>query len=92
MTRIIVSRDMLFNGLQSLPDKERYHVYANRIIGELTIDFDIKIYGECNTNSVHDISKESVERLKKVLLLIQEQPMTIAIDEDNLLYIKEVIL
>lgn len=80
---------MLVN-LNMLVEQDEYEVKFGR--GMLTIG---KVVVSCESQHLDvlfNVSSKSIKRLVSVFSLLEEQPVTIAVDADGWLYIKEAII
>lgn len=91
MTKAIVSSKFLYGVLNGLLEMEQHEFLFVPGAKSLFVD-GVEIGCECSSPARHLVESSSVKRLLKVLRVLQEQPITIAIDSANWLYIKEAIL
>jgi len=91
ITKAIVSSSHLLRKLQELKAQEEYMVSFSKARKEIHID-TVTMQCECSNDCVYKIAFNRISRLIEVLLLLEDQPITIAIDDDGWLYIKEAIL
>lgn len=90
MTKAIVSVSNMLNNLQLLHREEWYDVTFGK--GRLNIG-SIVISCECqHVNKTFQVKHSRIKKLVEVFSLLEEQPATIAIDDDGCLYIKEAIM
>lgn len=90
MVKAIVSRDVLYKVLnERLPTKLDYVISFSP--HGLAID-GIEVGGIGSAKSEATISYRTMNRLWKMLTWVEEQPITIAVDESGWFYIKEMIL
>lgn len=89
MTKAIVSSAQLYRKLKELKWAEIYIFSFNKY--GLSIN-EIDICCECSGVYSHAVLYDRVNKLEQVLRLLNEQPITIAVDEDGWLYIKEAIM
>jgi hypothetical protein len=91
MTKAIVSSKQLHKQLSQIKYAETFEVVFNKEEKLLKVG-PIEIDCECLSNGTHRISYGSVNRLLYVVAILNDQPITIAADESQWLYIKEAIL
>lgn len=91
MTKIIVSSSQLRAKLLELKEEEAYHILCVPSKHAVLIG-DIEIMCECTAPAQYIVDSEHINRLIKILSLLHDQPITIAIDSANWLYIKEAII
>lgn len=90
MTKAIVSVKNMLANLSMLPNADEYDVVFG--MGMVTIGNVVISCESQHHNRVYKVSSRRIKRLFEVFSLLEEQPATIAVDEDNWLYIKEAIL
>ncbi len=91
MTKAIVSSKLLNKELSAITFAETFDVVFNREEKKLKIG-EIEIDCECLSDGKHKVVYGSVNRLLHVTAILDDQPITIAADESQWLYIKEAIL
>jgi hypothetical protein len=91
MTKAIVSRNHLLQKLNELKTCEEYMVRFSKQRKELNID-GVTIQCECSNDFVYEIKSSPIVNLKRILRFLEEQSITIAVDDDGWLYIKEAII
>jgi hypothetical protein len=90
MTKAIVSVKNMLANLSMLSKQDEYDVKFDR--GMVTIGNVVISCESQHFDRVYKVKRNRIERLIKVFNILEEQPATIAICEDNWLYIKEAIL
>lgn len=80
---------MLVN-LNMLVEQDEYEVKFGR--GMLTIGNVVVSCESQHWDVLFNVSSKSIKRLVGVFSLLEEQPVTIAVDADGWLYIKEAII
>lgn len=91
MTKAIVSSKSLQGSLSKITFSEEYEVIFNKSASTLNVG-SIEINCECSAHAVRRVSYKSINALIHFLTLIDEQPITIGVDNKGWLYIKEAIL
>lgn len=90
MTKAIVSVKNMLNNLQMLHREEWYDVTFGK--GRLNIGNVVISCESQHSNQVFQVKHSRIKRLIEVFSLLEEQPATIAIDNNGWLYIKEAIM
>lgn len=90
MTKAIVSVKNMLANLQLLQRQEWYDVSFGK--GRLNIGNVVISCESQHSNNVFQVKHSRIAKLNEVFSLLEEQPATIAVDDDGWLYIKEAIM
>ena len=90
MTKAIVSVKNMLANLEFLQREEWYDVSFGK--GKLNIGNIVISCESQHSSQVFQVKHSRIKRLTEVFSLLEEQPATIAIDDDGWLYIKEAIM
>jgi hypothetical protein len=90
MTKAIVSVKNMLANLSMLVQQDEYDVVFGR--GMVTVGNVVVSCESQHLERIYKVDHTRIKRLVAVFSLLDEQPATIAVDDDGWLYIKEAIL